>query len=79
MTAEKSGSGIAMACVLPSAIKCPKCDYKGHGQLLTRYRTYCPACFDEFIRQHVRSWYRTQRGNRLTQTARCKPLAISAA
>lgn len=42
-----------MACVLPSAIKCPKCDYKGHGQLLTRYRTYCPACFDEFIRQHV--------------------------
>ncbi len=53
MTAEKSGSGITMACVLPSAIKCPKCDYKGHGQLLTRYRTYCPACFDEFIRQHV--------------------------
>ncbi|WP_122499923.1 hypothetical protein [Pseudomonas viridiflava] len=42
-----------MACVLPSAIKCPKCDYKGHGQLLARYRTYCPACFDEFIRQHV--------------------------
>lgn len=53
MTAETSGSVIRMACVLPSAIKCPKCDYKGHGQLLTRYRTYCPVCFDEFIRQHV--------------------------
>ncbi len=53
MTAETSGSGITMACVLPNAIKCPKCDYKGHGQLQTRHRSYCPACFDEFIRQHV--------------------------
>ncbi|WP_122498897.1 hypothetical protein [Pseudomonas viridiflava] len=42
-----------MACVLPSAIKCAKCDYKGHGTLLTRYRTYCPVCFDAFVRQHV--------------------------
>ncbi|AHG41083.1 hypothetical protein N018_13015 [Pseudomonas syringae CC1557] len=42
-----------MAFVHPSAIKCPKCDYKGHGQLTTKYRTYCPVCFDEFIRQHV--------------------------
>lgn len=42
-----------MACVLPSAIKCPKCDYKGHGQLLTRYGTYCPVCFDAFVCQHV--------------------------
>ncbi|KPB29749.1 Prophage PssSM-02 [Pseudomonas syringae pv. syringae] len=48
-----SGAGITMASVQPSAIKCPKCDYKGHGRLTTRYRTYCPVCFDEFIRQNV--------------------------
>ncbi|KWS33142.1 hypothetical protein [Pseudomonas syringae] len=42
-----------MGCVLPSAIKCPKCDYKGHGRLTTQQRAYCPVCFDEFIRQHV--------------------------
>ncbi len=53
MKVEMSGAGITMASVQPSAIKCPKCDYKGHGQLTTRYRTYCPVCFDEFIRQNV--------------------------
>ncbi|KPY89140.1 MULTISPECIES: hypothetical protein [Pseudomonas syringae group] len=42
-----------MAHIIPAAIKCPQCDYKGHGQLTTRYRTYCPVCYDEFIRQHV--------------------------
>ncbi|MDP5165523.1 hypothetical protein PSYAP_010015 [Pseudomonas syringae pv. aptata str. DSM 50252] len=42
-----------MASIAPNAIKCPKCDYKGHGALTTRYRTYCPVCFDEFIRKHV--------------------------
>ncbi|KEZ72819.1 hypothetical protein C5I_0117230 [Pseudomonas syringae pv. syringae FF5] len=42
-----------MAYIIPAAIKCPKCDYKGHGQLTTRYRTYCPVCFDEFIRNNV--------------------------
>ncbi len=52
MTAETSGFGIQMASIAPNAIKCPKCDYRGHGQLLTQYRTYCPVCFDEFIRQH---------------------------
>ncbi|MFW3163991.1 hypothetical protein WBQ28_05620 [Pseudomonas syringae pv. syringae] len=53
MKVEMSGAGITMAFAHPSAIKCPKCDYKGHGQLTTRYRTYCPVCFDEFIRQNV--------------------------
>lgn len=53
MKVEMSGAGITKASVQPSAIKCPKCDYKGHGQLTTRYRTYCPVCFDEFIRQNV--------------------------
>ncbi|KPY09513.1 Prophage PssSM-02, Orf6 [Pseudomonas savastanoi pv. nerii] len=50
---QPSGSGITMGCVFPSAIKCPKCDYKGHAQLTTKRRAYCPVCFDEFIRQHV--------------------------
>lgn len=53
MTSVTSGSGIHMASIAPNPIKCPKCDYKGHGQLLTRYRTYCPVCLDDFIRQHV--------------------------
>ncbi|KTB91509.1 hypothetical protein [Pseudomonas syringae] len=42
-----------MASVQPSAIKCPKCDYKGHGQLITTRAVYRPQCFDDFIRQHV--------------------------
>ncbi|CZT29877.1 hypothetical protein PCPL58_3421 [Pseudomonas cerasi] len=50
---EPSGSGITMGVVQPSAIKCPKCDYKGHVQLITTRAVYCPQCFDDFIRQHV--------------------------
>ncbi|NAS95008.1 hypothetical protein CU664_11645 [Pseudomonas syringae pv. actinidifoliorum] len=42
-----------MAFIFPSAIKCPKCDYKGNSHLTTQYRAYCPVCFDEFIRQNV--------------------------
>ncbi|WP_122219936.1 hypothetical protein [Pseudomonas syringae] len=52
-----------MASVQPSAIKCPKCDYKGHRQLTTRYRTYCPVCFDEFIRQDVPELVPNPEGN----------------
>nr|WP_225694438.1 hypothetical protein [Pseudomonas amygdali] len=53
MKVEMSDAGITMASVQPSAIKCPKCDYKGHGQLIIQQRAYCPVCFDDFIRQHV--------------------------
>ena len=53
MKVEMSGAGITMAFAHPSAIKCPKCDYKGHGQLITTRAVYCPQCFDDFIRQHV--------------------------
>ncbi|POQ05709.1 hypothetical protein CXB42_04960 [Pseudomonas syringae pv. syringae] len=42
-----------MAYIHPAAIKCPKCDYQGHGQLITTRAAYCPQCFDDFIRQHV--------------------------
>ncbi|KAA8692144.1 hypothetical protein F4W67_23760 [Pseudomonas caricapapayae] len=42
-----------MAYIIPAAITCPKCDYKGHGQLITTRAVYCPQCFDDFIRQHV--------------------------
>ncbi|MHB9829586.1 hypothetical protein [Pseudomonas syringae] len=42
-----------MAYIIPAAIKCPKCDYQGHGQLITTRAVYCPQCFDDFISQHV--------------------------
>jgi hypothetical protein len=42
-----------MAYILPAAIKCPNCNYKGLGQLITTRAVYCPQCFDDFIRQHV--------------------------
>ncbi|MHB9390184.1 MULTISPECIES: hypothetical protein [Pseudomonas syringae group] len=42
-----------MAYIAPAAINCPKCDYKGHGQLITTRAVYCPQCFDDFVRQHV--------------------------
>ncbi|MCL6305599.1 hypothetical protein QQL38_14340 [Pseudomonas syringae] len=53
MKVEMSGAGITIAFSHPSEIKCPKYDYKGHGQLLTTRAIYCPQCFDDFIRQHV--------------------------
>ncbi len=57
-----SGSGLTMACVDPGAIKCPKCDYRGHGQLITTRAVYCPQCFDDFIRQHVPELVRDPEG-----------------
>ncbi|WP_421667150.1 hypothetical protein [Pseudomonas syringae] len=52
-----------MAFSHPSAIKCPKCDYKGHGKLLTKRAIYCPQCFDDFIRQHVPELVHDPEGN----------------
>ncbi|RMR34504.1 hypothetical protein ALP36_04275 [Pseudomonas syringae pv. coriandricola] len=51
-----------MAYIHPGAIKCPKCDYRGHGQLITTRAVYCPQCFDDFIRQHVPELVRDPEG-----------------